>query len=38
VTVGEVEPVLERHLAAVFDLAFSPAPEAIADELRPVTV
>ena len=38
VTVGEVEPLLERHLAGVFDLAFTPAPEAIADELRPVTV
>ena len=38
VTVGEVEPLLERHLAGVFDLAFAPAPEAIADELRPVTV
>jgi len=38
VTVGEVEPLLERHLAGVFDLAFTLAPEAIADELRPVTV
>jgi lipoyl(octanoyl) transferase len=38
ITVDEVAPLLERHLADVFDLAFATAPDAIADELRPVTV
>jgi lipoyl(octanoyl) transferase len=38
VTVEEVAPLLERHLARVFDLTFAPAPDPIADELRPVAV
>jgi lipoyl(octanoyl) transferase len=38
VSVAEVRPLLERHLAGVFDLSFVPAPGAIADALRPVTV
>jgi lipoyl(octanoyl) transferase len=38
ITVDEVAPLLERHLADVFDLAFATAPDAVADELRPVTV
>jgi lipoyl(octanoyl) transferase len=38
VTVSEVEPILERHLAEVFDLDLVPAPEPVARLLRPVTV
>jgi lipoyl(octanoyl) transferase len=38
VTVAEVEPVLERHLADVFDLDLVPAPEPVATLLRPVAV
>jgi lipoyl(octanoyl) transferase len=35
VTVAEVRPVLERHLATVFDLSFSAPPEDVADLLSP---
>jgi lipoyl(octanoyl) transferase len=38
VTVEEVAPLLERHLADVFDLDLVPAPDGIADALRPVPV
>jgi lipoyl(octanoyl) transferase len=38
VTLTEVRPLLERHLADVFDLELVPAPDVIADTLRPVAV
>jgi lipoyl(octanoyl) transferase len=38
VTVAEVAPLLERHLADVFNLELVPAPDGLADELRPVAV
>jgi lipoyl(octanoyl) transferase len=38
VTVAEVQPILERHLADVFDLDLVPAPEPVAGLLRPVAV
>jgi lipoyl(octanoyl) transferase len=38
ITVPEVAPVLERHVADVFGLDLVPAPEAIAGALRPVAV
>jgi lipoyl(octanoyl) transferase len=34
--VSDVRTMLERHLAAVFDLYLVPAPEAVASVLRPV--
>ena len=37
-TVGKVAPLLERHVADVFDLELVPAPDAMADVLRPVAV
>ena len=38
VTVEEVRPLLERHLAEVFDLRFEPATPALAPELEPIAV
>jgi lipoyl(octanoyl) transferase len=38
VTVAEVAPLLERHLADVFGIELIPASDAIAGSLRPVTV
>jgi lipoate-protein ligase B len=38
ITVVEVRPVLERHLADVFGIHLVPAAEAIAGMLRPVAV
>ena len=38
VTIPEVAPLLERHLADVFDIELIPAPEGIAALLRPVPV
>jgi lipoyl(octanoyl) transferase len=38
VTVAEVAPLLERHLADVFDIELVPAPDGIATALRPVAV
>ena len=38
VTVADVRPALERHLANVFGLHLAPAPEAAASLLRPVAV
>jgi lipoyl(octanoyl) transferase len=38
VTVEEVAPLLERHLADVFDIELVPARDAIADAFRPVPV
>ena len=35
VTVAEVRPVLERHLADVFDLAFTAPPEDVARLFSP---
>lgn len=35
VTVAEVRPLLERHLAEVFDLAFEPAPADVASAFAP---
>jgi hypothetical protein len=36
IAVEDVRPVLERHLAEVFDLVFTRAPESISGALRPV--
>jgi lipoyl(octanoyl) transferase len=38
VTVAEVAPFLERHLADVFDIELVPAPDGIATALRSVAV
>jgi lipoyl(octanoyl) transferase len=38
VTVKEVRPLLERHLAEVFGLRFEPAPPALTPELEPIAV
>jgi hypothetical protein len=38
VTVAEVAPLLERHLADVFDIELVLAPDGIAAALKPVAV
>jgi hypothetical protein len=38
VTVEDVVPMFERHLADVFDLDLVSAPDGIADAFRPVPV